>query len=63
MGFSTAEIAFYDALANNQSAQDLMGYEVLKEMARELASKPRGNLSIHQIRKRMRLIESYSKLK
>lgn len=46
MGLSTAEIAFYDALANNQSAQDLMGDEVLKEMARELANKLRGNLSI-----------------
>jgi type I restriction enzyme, R subunit len=46
MGLSTAEIAFYDALANNKSAQDLMGDKVLIEMARELANKLRGNLSI-----------------
>jgi type I restriction enzyme, R subunit len=46
MGLSVAEVAFYDALANNQSAQDLMGDEVLMTMARELAEKLRGNLSI-----------------
>lgn len=46
MGMTPAEVAFYDALANNQSAQDLMGDEVLMKMARELAEKLRGNLSI-----------------
>jgi type I restriction enzyme R subunit len=46
MGLSTAEAAFYDALANNQSAHDLMGDEVLMKMARELAEKLRGNLRI-----------------
>ena len=46
MGLSVAEVAFYDALANNQAAQDLMGDEVLIKMARELAEKLRGNLSI-----------------
>ena len=46
MGLSVAEVAFYDALGNNQSAHDLMGDEVLVKMARELAEKLRGNLSI-----------------
>jgi type I restriction enzyme R subunit len=46
MGLSVAEVAFYDALANNQSAQELMGDEILMKMARELAQKLRGNLSI-----------------
>jgi type I restriction enzyme R subunit len=46
MGLSVAEVAFYDALANNKSAQDLMGDEILIKMARELAQKLRGNLSI-----------------
>jgi len=41
-----AEEAFYDSLANNLSAQELMGDEVLMAMARELAEKLRGNLSI-----------------
>ena len=46
MDLSVAEVAFYDALANNHSARDLMGDEVLMKMARELAEKLRGNLSI-----------------
>lgn len=46
MGLSVAEVAFYDAPANNQSAQDLMGDELLMTMARELATKLRNNLSI-----------------
>ncbi|CAK6687363.1 type I restriction endonuclease subunit R [Synechococcus sp. CBW1107] len=46
LGLSPAEVAFYDALANNQSAHDLMGDEVLMKMARELAEKLRKNLSI-----------------
>ena len=46
MGLSAAEVAFYDALANNQSAQDLMGDQLLIKMARELAAKLRNNLSI-----------------
>jgi type I restriction enzyme R subunit len=46
MGLSAAEVAFYDALANNWSAQELMGDQVLTQMARELAEKLRNNLSI-----------------
>lgn len=46
MGLSVAEVAFHDDLANNQSAQDRMGDEVLMKMARELVEKLRGNLSI-----------------
>jgi type I restriction enzyme R subunit len=46
MGLSAAEVAFYDALANNRSAQELMGDQVLIKMARELAEKLRNNLSI-----------------
>jgi type I restriction enzyme R subunit len=46
MGLSAAEVAFYDALANNRSAQELMGDQVLTQMARELAEKLRNNLSI-----------------
>jgi type I restriction enzyme R subunit len=46
LGLTTAEIAFYDALANNKSAKELMGDEVLTEMARGLAQKLRQNLTI-----------------
>ncbi|MCZ8322141.1 MAG: type I restriction endonuclease subunit R [Novosphingobium sp.] len=40
------EEAFYDALAQNESAQELMGEEVLVEMAREVAKKLRENLTV-----------------
>lgn len=40
------EEAFYDALAQNKSAQELMGEEVLVEMAREVAKKLRDNLTV-----------------
>jgi len=46
LGLTTAEIAFYDALANNKSAEELMGDEVLTEMARGLAQTLRQNLTI-----------------
>ncbi len=43
---SNEEEAFYDALAQNESASDLMGEEVLVEMAREVAQKLRDNLTV-----------------
>lgn len=43
---SEEEHAFYDALAQNESAQELMGEEVLVEMSREIAAKLRDNLTV-----------------
>ena len=43
---SDEEEAFYDALATNESAQELMGETVLVEMAREVAKKLRDNLTV-----------------
>jgi type I restriction enzyme R subunit len=40
------EEAFYDALAQNNSAEELMGEAVLVEMAREVAKKLRENLTV-----------------
>lgn len=40
------EEAFYDALAKNQSASDLMGEEVLVQIAREVAKSLRANLTV-----------------
>ena len=40
------EEAFYDALATNESASELMSEEVLVEMAREVAKKLRENLTV-----------------
>ena len=46
LGLTPAEIAFYDALANNASAKEAMGDAILTEMARGLAQKLRNNISI-----------------
>lgn len=58
---SDKEHAFYDALAQNKSAQDLMGEAVLVEMAREIAEKLRANLTVdwavkENVRARLRLL-------
>ncbi len=45
-GLSPDESAFYDALAQNESAQELMGQEILVEMAREVAQKLRDNMTV-----------------
>lgn len=46
MGLSDYELAFYDALANNDSAKDLLGDERLRELARVLVASVRANASI-----------------
>jgi len=46
LGLSPAEVAFYDALATNASAKELMGDATLCQMAKELADKLRNNLTI-----------------
>lgn len=43
---SDEEEAFYDALAKNESAQEIMGEEILVDMAREVAKKLRDNLTV-----------------
>ena len=45
-GLSPAEIAFYDALADNQSAVDIMGSDQLKVIAHELLTGLKANVSI-----------------
>ncbi|MCF7847135.1 MAG: DUF3387 domain-containing protein, partial [Candidatus Gracilibacteria bacterium] len=46
LGLSDYEVAFYDALANNESARDVMGDDILKELAHVLVEKVRANTSI-----------------
>ncbi|RUO76448.1 type I restriction endonuclease subunit R [Pseudidiomarina taiwanensis] len=58
---SVEEEAFYDALAQNDSASELMGEEVLVEMAREVSKKLRANLTVDwavkdSVRARLRII-------
>jgi type I restriction enzyme, R subunit len=61
LNLDPAENAFYDALSNNKSAEDLMGEEVLIEIAREVAEKLRQNVKVdwsvrESVRARLRLI-------
>ena len=46
MGLSDYELAFYDALANNNSAKEVIGDERLRELARVLVASVRANASI-----------------
>ncbi len=46
LGLNESEIAFYDALADNESASTLLGDETLKQIARELADRIRKSATI-----------------
>ena len=61
LNLSTAENAFYDALSNNKSAEELMGEEVLVQISREIAEKLRKNVKVdwsvrESVRARLRLL-------
>jgi type I restriction enzyme, R subunit len=50
------EIAFYDALAENQSARDVMGEPALRVIARELVTSLRSSVTVdwmHRLVKRI----------
>ena len=46
LGLSPDEIAFYDALANNESAVRELGDEILKKIAHELTEKLRASTTV-----------------
>ncbi len=46
LGLNADELAFYDALANNEEAVREMGDEILKKIAHELAENLRQNISV-----------------
>ena len=61
LDLNPAENAFYDALSNNKSAEELMGEEVLLQIAREIAEKLRKNITVdwsvrESVRARLRLL-------
>lgn len=61
LGLSDEEIAFYDALAQSQNAQEVLGNDLLRELARMLVKKVRENATIdwdirESARARMRVI-------
>ena len=45
-GLTEEEIAFYDALADNKSARDVMGHERLRVIAHELLEKVKANTGV-----------------
>lgn len=45
-GLTPDELAFYDALADNESAREVMGDKVLMQIARELTESIKNNISI-----------------
>jgi type I restriction enzyme R subunit len=45
-GLTEDEVAFYDAIANNESAREVMKDETLRELAHILVEKVRGSASI-----------------
>ncbi len=61
LGLEPYELAFYDALAQNQSAQDVMGQNQLRELAIVLVARVRKNASIgwnlkESVRARMKVM-------
>jgi type I restriction enzyme R subunit len=61
LGLSKDELAFYDAVANNQSAKDLLGDDTLLKLARVLVERVRENASIdwtvkESVRKKLKVI-------
>jgi len=45
-GLSPDELAFYDALAENESAREVMGDEILMQIARDLTTSIKNNISV-----------------
>ncbi len=45
-GLTPDELAFYDALAENESAREIMGEEILKQIARDLTTSIKKNISV-----------------
>jgi type I restriction enzyme R subunit len=61
MGLSEYELAFYDALANNESAREVMGDNKLRELAVVLVDRVKNNASIdwsikESVRARMKVL-------
>jgi len=45
-GLTPDELAFYDALAENESAREIMGEDILKQIARDLTVSIKNNISV-----------------
>ncbi len=61
LGLSTHELAFYDALSQNQSARDVMGTDKLRELSAVLVERIKNNVTIdwnikENVRAKMKVI-------
>lgn len=61
MNLNKDEIAFYDALSTNESAKEIMGDEILIQIAKEVAKKLRENVTVdwsvrESVRAKLRLL-------
>ncbi|WP_010662923.1 type I restriction endonuclease subunit R [Marinilabilia salmonicolor] len=61
LGLSMDELAFYDAVASNESAKDLLGDDVLLKLARVLVERVKANASIdwtvkESVRKKLKVV-------
>ncbi len=61
LGLSKDELAFYDAVSNNESAKDLLGDEVLLKLARVLVERVKTNATIdwtvkESVRKKLKVV-------
>ena len=45
-GLTPDELAFYDALADNDSAKEILGDDILKQIARDLTVSIKNNISV-----------------
>lgn len=45
-GLTSNELAFYDALADNEAAREIMGEDILKQIARDLTQSIKNNISV-----------------
>jgi type I restriction enzyme R subunit len=45
-GLTADELAFYDALSDNESAKEIMGEDILKQIARDLTASIKSNISV-----------------
>ncbi|MDD3041004.1 type I restriction endonuclease subunit R [Bacteroides sp.] len=45
-GLTPDELAFYDALADNESAREIMGEDILKQIAKDLTTSIKNNISV-----------------
>lgn len=55
-GLTPDELAFYDALAENESAREIMGEEILEQIARDLTQSIKNSISVDIVMEQTKLM-------